>query len=992
MNSNKLAVLVIIFSIFFTSLLLFSQISASVTKAPGNFSSSLDETYAPGEALRGWINISLTNEPFNSLLQGFNGSIKVYDLLKKNNFTRGVQFNCTTNSCDMTYGAADNGSTARTFILNSGQKKVLGFFIRADDLDTVNNLNLNISSNATEGCSSPLNINIGKDDNSYEWYQTTAKSGSYCPNENYGCYISPTIQADLSSDNYCQTINVSASPGLRIGADITVVSGTGNITFSASAEGNEASCSVSVSASGKIGCDLANFSLTEPTSVYVCIKQGSGSGSFKIASSPVAPTCGNGYAYAIFLQSIKYAEMGNFAANSTKLGSNFGSSFAQEYISDVYHSDCSKGCYIPVIVYSNQDGQSITINNAEISYKLSGPLVSNSTLYELSASPSRIDMPFRKLNLPGVEFSVPSKPGVYNLSLKLGDFEILKQKINVLSLPIINELYPLEVPAGANVYFTALASDGNITGYTWNFGDNTTSQELTSNHVSHIFKEIRNYNVVVTVRNSYGTSNKTFVVSAISPKDYLPIAFAGYKKKINDTRAQLVTFPLIVKSHIESQLNLSEIELKMATLEAKFKIIANGSSLEYLSIANSLLTINLPDVIAMTDKASGRFIMDKSKVDLNVFSGITSETISGSPELIKDYMFKWFIDFMTVDVDYNGFFAFYQNYSVPLASYYNVRVSSKSDANVDKIYAIIMRPSSSVLLGSSISGVTSSGNSIGFSFGSGSKNFDFAVLNEKIGFIDMPLYFSPPFSQLATGYNISACNFNNICEKSLGEDPKNCRTDCKPWGMTIFWLIMVLIFFLAAYIAAQEWYKRKYENYLFKDKNDLFNLIHFISNAEKQGLKKEEIFQKLKEKAWANEQIIYAYRKFKGQRTGMWEIPVFKFMENKKVAKEINLRNKVGANPRIIPKPNQPFVRSPVLGGKPAQKPIIPAQGVQKAPISSSAQLSSQSPQIKLTTQPVQEQKSAVQSSTSQKLMPQKPTEQKLITETNIKKEPEQKK
>jgi L-rhamnose mutarotase len=88
----------------------------------------------------------------------------------------------------------------------------------------------------------------------------------------------------------------------------------------------------------------------------------------------------------------------------------------------------------------------------------------------------------------------------------------------------------------------------------------------------------------------------------------------------------------------------------------------------------------------------------------------------------------------------------------------------------------------------------------------------------------------------------------------------------------------------------QEWYKRNYESYLFKNKNDLFNLIHFMDNAEKQKITKEDMFKKLEEKGWNHEQIEYAYKKYKGLRTGMWEIPIFKWRENKKVKEEIEKR------------------------------------------------------------------------------------------------------
>ena len=49
--------------------------------------------------------------------------------------------------------------------------------------------------------------------------------------------------------------------------------------------------------------------------------------------------------------------------------------------------------------------------------------------------------------------------------------------------------------------------------------------------------------------------------------------------------------------------------------------------------------------------------------------------------------------------------------------------------------------------------------------------------------------------------------------------------------------------------------------------------------------------KKLLERNWSREQVVYAVKKLDGRRTGMWEIPVFKFLENKKVKMELEKKN-----------------------------------------------------------------------------------------------------
>jgi hypothetical protein len=180
------------------------------------------------------------------------------------------------------------------------------------------------------------------------------------------------------------------------------------------------------------------------------------------------------------------------------------------------------------------------------------------------------------------------------------------------------------------------------------------------------------------------------------------------------------------------------------------------------------------------------------------------------------------------------------------------------------------------------------------------------IIPGKVSLTDAPLYLFPTLSELKQAFVIASCNNNNVCDASSGETWKNCRSDCSPWHLALIWIIVMIVILFIIYILLQEWYKRRYEDHLFKNKNDLYNLINFISNSEKQGLARDAIYSKLSEKEWDSEQIRYAYNKFHGKRTGMWEIPIFKFMENKEVTKQLNA---MPAGNNAVPMPMNPFVR-----------------------------------------------------------------------------------
>ncbi|MCH7480288.1 MAG: hypothetical protein IIC79_02725 [Chloroflexi bacterium] len=107
------------------------------------------------------------------------------------------------------------------------------------------------------------------------------------------------------------------------------------------------------------------------------------------------------------------------------------------------------------------------------------------------------------------------------------------------------------------------------------------------------------------------------------------------------------------------------------------------------------------------------------------------------------------------------------------------------------------------------------------------------------------------------------------------------------WKKFIISLVILLFIVFVVYLFLQHWYKKKYEKHLFPKSNDLYNLVNFIYNSRRSGLRDGKIRGRLREKRWSGEQIGYAFKKIDGKRTGMWEIPLFKFAENRKVKREL---------------------------------------------------------------------------------------------------------
>ncbi len=908
LNVFGLVAVFILFLVFLFS----SQLFAFGATNVGNLSDSLQNRYGGRDNLSGWINLSVINEPFNSAISASylpyanSSSITLRDLIYKNRITN---YNCSTLDCNMTYLTSGSGSDSMTFILNAGESKLIGFKIVESSVDSISDFRLNFSSNATESCLSQLRLDVG-DDGLIDWSASVPKQDNSNCSQSYGCYLPSTLTTLLpQTTEYCEQINVSTAARLYAGADILRVSGTSSSSNFKLRVDDQYCTVMSVTDSGKIGC-LINRTITEQTTLNVCLSQTStNANNFALYRETTAPICGDDTNdFSIFLQAIKFDSLGSVVLNSSAVTSAADSSL------DNYAGDCSNGCYVPIKIYSTQDGQQITINNAQVIYKFGTITSPITTLYDLISSPSKISMPFTKLYLNNSGLFAPSDSGIYNLSLKFNDQLIAKKQIEVLSFPVIGDLSPTEVPAALESLFTIGISGTNVTSYVWSFGDNSTTQTST-NSVTHRYSALGRYNFTITATNIYGSKSKTFSVNVVSPNLYLNSTILNYRQKITSLKNQIASFPDSVKNYIDQKLNLTSLEIALTGFQVEYNSAGNNSQ-KYIDIANALQNINLPSRINITEQSFGKLLFGNDKVNPSVIKNLTSETTPVSDDVIKTAVSAWSADSLDLSASLKVYSIISQNSSSPLVSYTSLTITPKT--SLSTTYVIITAPRSSVTLENSADVIyLDNAVAIPIDLSSGAKTVNF-LLSDRITFLTMPVFISPKLSELGIISEFASCNFNNVCE--TGETSSNCRNDCKPVGLTLLWLGVLLLVLLCVYIGLQEWYKKKYESYLFKETNDLYNLTNFIDNAEKQALKRDDIFIKLSEKSWSNEQIEYAYKKYKGQRTGMWEIPIFKFMENKKVAQELQLRKNSGVNPGIPPRPISLSAR--------VNKPMYPQKSV----------------------------------------------------------------
>jgi PKD repeat protein len=827
-------------------------VSASFTS--GKLNHSIDESYGPNDNIRGWINISLNNEPADSIITGLikyeeiEENISLMNLIKKESNSDFI-YTCSPSDCNSDY-IANIGAVSKLFSLNDGESTLVGFKITEKKLiDDISSFSIRInSSNSLESTNLPLSIDV-LDDDQIDW-KVNSTSGNF-NSKNYGCYIdnSNAEQSGIITTRYCEKIILSQAPIVRIGAEVI---GSGNVNFTMSIEevdgGFKKTCLTNASQSGEINCTVLDFSV-EDGDYLVCVSttKSSDANKYKIRYEQTSPCGFSGdysgdydYDFNIFAQTGMYSSVGEITLDSLGIEEDI-----MDYLSEKYDSNCTKGCIVP-IRFDSGVTQQINLTEPSIIY-IAGISAEEATLYNLEEIPPKISSNFQKLNLES-EFGVPEDYGNYIFSLKFDEKNLFLENITVEKTPEIKFLTPSETAVNYETKFVVYTNwSSDIAEYIWDFGDGS-NETTATNEVTHTYDNQGSYDIKITISDAKGrSSSKIFNVGVLPASEIVPILLDQIEVNIKNIKDQIKTFSVFEQKSLNYSLRLEELE----DITSNFSYSLSESTLtdeDYETMLEQLTVIELPDAIEKTVSGIGILFYPRAEnIDLTALNEITGENYTGEDEAgYKDAVIAWEEENVNTTMVYGEISTNYKGYTEPLLKTFDIKITKKETYSGEGY--IVIKKMENLFFDKDYS-PTELDDYYYLPLDQPEKEIIFST-TENVDFETLPFFIAPKINELSL----------------INTEITNFEVSSRKW--VIFGIVTGLIILIGAvmWILVRLWYKRKYENYLFSNRNNLLNIINYIDGEKKKGTNEKEILGKLKKAGWNSEQIKYALKRYSGKK------------------------------------------------------------------------------------------------------------------------------
>ncbi len=879
-----------IFAIFVLAILLAPIVNASFTYN----GSSIKDSYIGGDKLQGTVRLNFSNEPATSILSSsIGGSIKLIDFIQKHNFIMGTDYRCNNQDCLDNYKSKD---VVTSLSLSSGERKVVGLRLTGSN-PTIESLSLSFESDASASCSPPLIFDVLNQNQSF--IQNLQYKESPCEEtKTYGCFKgnlgSGNYQfAEIGSDSlYCEKINLLPAPGYFIGAKIKdKTQGEGNLSISLFDEqwsGPLAKCNLpkNTQETQEVGC-IANYSSSGNSSYYACVSRESGNADYQIRFEQSGEICGsddsgNSYDkdFEVFAESLQFAS-GNITVNETTFSTlNSGESlkdYLNSYIQERYGSNCTSECIIPFGIKGVP--QTLTLAKATMKYKIGNTVVpGNTQIYTLESASPTINSGFLDFDLAKADFFLPLTSQTKSLSLTLGGRNILSKPVSISIKQGFNfEISPKYVLPGINTIFSANYS--KVISSSWIF-DNDSAITSPNNNISKILLGEGEHRVDVELTTENGSvAKKKFIIYVGDINSSITFLLNKYNLRINNLTSSLNSLPSWLIPYLREKVNVTSTTDTLSSIKEQINNSEGNLSDTLLQLAN----LNVPYSISTSESGDFPLSINFDKIDTSYIEEISNLTVgSDKKDSLKSGIINWINDNYQVNIHQQTISVFSDSVAEELLTRFVFNVKKIGTSSEEK-GLIINYPKESIVFKQDYAATSVlSGTYIPVKE-DGEIEF---YIPASIKVTDLGAYLSPQISA-----------FNLIGDIKQPEKPTF------PVTLFTFGIIIVIIVLLIIYIILQEWYKKHYEQSLFKNPDEVYNILTFIQLSREGKIDDGTIKKKLSENKWTGEQISYAFKKIDGKRTGLPEIPLFRSGERKKMKEEIDRRREDNGNARFIKRP-----------------------------------------------------------------------------------------
>lgn len=823
-----------------------------------------DKDYHYGDIVSGNVTLKILDEDPNLYIgSSQDDSMTLLSFLQANS----APYTCVPASCEFGYYTIDGTkSLERNFDMYAGDDEQVGFYINGSEI-ALKSFSFNLSSNFHESFVMPLKINFfGK----YNW-TFTEFSDSFFSSDNYSCYNPEnyvSYEYINSSQKYCSGFSIPDTGKIiagfyRNGVDtntvevkVSLYTDSGKYVKSCSVFNNDKECNLT------LGID-EYFSAGN---YFVCISSTGAFSNYTIREN--VGNCGfidtantfdgeKNKAFGIYIKYSGYADASklNFKDDIIK--------YANMYMSDIYRSNCSNGCVLPVTFYSNIS-QELKLDNISIKYTSNGFENSSDSVFFIAEDEAKLSSS-STLNLSYGNFKLSSD----TFYLYLANNLLFSKKLKVKTAPTISQIYPTSnIMFGVNTTFYVIvddAVDGSV--YYWDI-DSISVGNSTDKKLNYIFGKSGTYKITITLKNGNYTNSKDFYINVVAPSDAEINGFyTNLVSKFDNAKATVKSLPNWYSDIVWTVLGMRNYEVELAQINDSINL--SETQEEKMSIIRQLYALDIPISISESESYTNvTYILNSSNVDEDVVKNYL-KIISGKS--YNDSIVNWFYDNIK------------STYSSKIISYTSTQSPSMTD--LVRVYEININSSynnKSYLVINKVDNL-SFGENYGQKEHLGKYFIEIPAEKSKTirlytkDISEVSWFVSPDLNNIILSSNINDfCNYNDICDKDSGETFFNCQNDCLLTDGLIKYLIIIIVSLLVIYTIIQQWYSANYEKRLFNNTIQLQNLVSFIKASRTAGLSNSQIKESLLVEGWTDERVNYAFRKVKGKSVMPEIIPISK--------------------------------------------------------------------------------------------------------------------